>query len=250
MAGNFRQGEILRLARAEGRVVVEDLARRFGVTLQTVRRDLAALCAEGHLMRVYGGAVPRPAVANIAWEARRRLNAEAKERIGRRAAEEVPEAAALFLGIGTTAEAVARALARRRGLLVITNNLNVARLIGEGSEVIVTGGTLRSADQGLVGEMAAGALGGFRPDLAVIGISALDAEGSLLDFDLREAAVSRAALALARRSLLVADGTKFGRTAPVRVAGLAEVGALVTDGPVAEGLAELCAAAGTALLPA
>lgn len=252
MAQNLRQADILRIAQAEGRVVVEDLAARLGVTVQTVRRDLAELAAAGRLMRVHGGAIPASGVANIAYAERRRLNAEAKAAIGRRAAAEVPDEAALFLGIGTTCEAVARALAGRRGLLVVTNNLAVAAILAEtgGAEVVVTGGVLRQADAGLVGEMAAEALRGFRPDLAVIGISAVAADGSLLDYDLREAAVSRAALAMARRRLLVADAAKFARTAPVRVAGLADIDALVTDGPLPGPLAQAVARAGTAVLPA
>lgn len=250
MAQNLRQTEILAIARAEGRVLVDELARRLGVTVQTVRRDLAELAAAGRLMRVHGGAIPPSGVANIAYAERRRLNEAAKEAIGRRAAAEVPEAAALFLGIGTTCEAVARALLARRGLMVVTNNLTVAAILAEGggADVVVTGGTLRQADAGLVGEMAAEALRGFRPDLAIIGISAVDAAGSLLDYDLREAAVSRVALAAARRRLLVADAAKFARTAPVRVAGLGEVDALVTDAPPPAPVTRAAAAAATAIL--
>ncbi len=250
MAQNLRQAEILRIAQAEGRALVEDLAARLGVTVQTVRRDLNALAAAGRLMRVHGGAIPPSGVANIAYAERRRLNAAAKEAIGRRAAAEVPEAASLFLGIGTTCEAVARALAGRRGLMVVTNNLTVATILAEGggAEVVVTGGVLRPADAGLVGEMAAEAVRGFRPDLAILGISGVDAAGSLLDFDLREAAVSRAALAAARRRLLVADAAKFARTAPVRVAGLAEIDALVTDAALPAALARAAEAAGTAVV--
>jgi DeoR family glycerol-3-phosphate regulon repressor len=250
MAQNLRQAEILRIAQAEGRVLVEDVAARLGVTVQTVRRDLSELAAAGRLRRVHGGAIPPSGVANIAYAQRRRLNAAAKEAIGRRAAAEVPEGASLFLGIGTTCEAVARALSGRQGLMVVTNNLTVAAILAEGggAEVVVTGGEVRQADAGLVGAMAAEALRGFRPDLAVVGISAVDEAGSLLDYDLREAAVSRAALDGARRRLLVADAAKFARRAPVRVAGISDIDVLVTDAPLPPALARAAALAGTEVI--
>ncbi|TMV66868.1 DeoR/GlpR transcriptional regulator, partial [Thioclava sp. BHET1] len=104
MAQNFRHAEILKLAREQGKVVVEDLASHFGVTLQTIRRDLAELCDSRQLTRVYGGAVLSSGVANIGYEERRALYSEEKERIGRLCAEAIPDDASLFLNIGTTTE--------------------------------------------------------------------------------------------------------------------------------------------------
>ena len=252
MAQNFRQGEILKIAHDEGRVVVEELSARFGVTVQTVRRDLAELCDAGQLSRVYGGAVLASGVANIGYEERRNLNAAEKDRIGRACAQAIPEGASLFLNIGTTTEAVARALLGHRSLMVVTNNLNAANILAqnEGCEVIVAGGVLRRADAALVGDMTMEVVRQFKVDLAVIGASALDEAGDLLDYDVREVKVAQAILGQARRRLLVADHSKFSRVAPVRIGSLSEVDAFYSDAPPPEKLLEACRGWGTQIVVA
>ena len=247
MRTGFRLTEIVEIARAEGRVTVEDLAARFGVTAQTIRRDLADLDAEGQIERVHGGAVLRSGTVNIAYRQRRALQAEEKRAIARACAASVPDGASVFLAIGTTVEAVAEELARRGGLMVVTNNLNVANILTAGAEaqVIVTGGRVRRADGGLTGTLAAAAARAFRVDLAVVGCSALDPSGDLMDFDLDEVGVSRALIEQARKTWVVADHSKLARTAPARIASLAEVDTLFTDRPLPEGLARACADWGT-----
>ena len=249
MAVTFRHAEILRIARERGAVVVEDLAAHFGVTLQTIRRDLTDLCDTGQLTRVYGGAVLPSGVANIGYEERRTLNAEAKDRIGRAVAAEIPNAASVFLNIGTTTEAVARALSEHRDLMVVTNNLNVANILAanESVEVIVTGGVLRRADAGLVGDVTLEMVRHFKVDIAVIGTSALDEEGDLLDYDFREVRVSQAIIRQSRKTWLAADASKFSRSAPVRIASLAEVEAFFTDAAPPRAVAERCRDWGTAI---
>ncbi|MEM9764619.1 MAG: DeoR/GlpR family DNA-binding transcription regulator [Pseudomonadota bacterium] len=231
MALSIRQRAIMKQARLEGQVQVDALAALFEVSPQTIRRDLGELCEARLLARVHGGAVLESGVANLVYETRRALAADAKTEIARLAADEVPEGASLFLGIGTTTEAVARALGDRRDMLIVTNNLNVAHILSENEslQVILTGGRLRRADRGLVGEMAVGCVAGFRLDLAILGISAVDAEGTLLDYDMAEIAVLRAMMNHARRRILVADHTKFARAAPMRAASLSEFEVIVSD---------------------
>ncbi len=247
MALSFRQSEILDIARAEGRVGVDDLAERFGVTLQTIRRDLTELADAGKLDRVHGGAVLRAGVANIGYEERRLINAEAKAAIGQACAAAIPDNSSLFLNIGTTTEAVARALLKHRNLTVVTNNMNIANILAanESCDVIVAGGVLRRSDGGLVGDLTTEAIAHFKVDLAIIGTSALDAEGDLLDYDPQEVRVSRAILRQARESCLVADASKLTRSAPVRIVSLSEIGTLVTDRPLPPGLASRCREWGT-----
>ncbi|WP_028030417.1 DeoR/GlpR family DNA-binding transcription regulator [Gemmobacter nectariphilus] len=247
MALSFRQGEILEIARSEGRVVVEDLAARFSVTLQTIRRDLGELAEAGLLDRVHGGAVVRAGVANTAWAERQRQNLEAKAAIAAACAALIPDNSSLILNIGTTTEAVARALLGHRNLTVVTNNLNVANILArnESCEVMVAGGALRRADGGLVGELTTQFFEQFKVDLAVIGISALDADGDLLDFDLAEVRVARTILRQARRRLVVADASKLSRHAPVRLGSLSELDGIVTDQPLPEALAAACQGWGT-----
>ena len=247
MAQTLRQTEILELAKRRGKVVVEDLAQHFGVTVQTIRRDLTELCEAGRLSRVYGGAILHSGVSNIGYEERRELNPEAKARIAQACAAMIPESASLFLNIGTTTEAVARALLRHRELLAVTNNLNVATTLAANPdcEVIVAGGTLRRSDGGLVGDATLDVVRQFKVDFAVIGASALDEEGDMLDFDYREVRVARSLIARARQTILVADRSKFERSAPVRIASLEEIDCFVTDAPPPDPVARLCEGWGT-----
>ena len=252
MALNIRQTEILEIARAEGRVLVEDLAQRFDVTLQTIRRDLGDLAEAGLVDRVHGGAVARTGVVNIGYEQRRRMNDDAKSAIARACAAQIPENSSLILNLGTTTEAVARELIHHRNITVITNNMNVANILlsNPGCDIIVTGGALRRSDGGLVGELATQFFEQFKVDFAIIGTSALDLDGDLLDFDLAEVRVSRAILKQARRSFLVSDHSKLGRSAPARIASLAEVDTFFTDRPLPEPLAKACSGWGTQIVVA
>ena len=120
MAQGFRLPEILEIARLEGRVTVDDLAARLGVTAQTIRRDLAELDEAGKLERVHGGAVLRSGTTNIRYQERSALNAQAKTAIARACAAQIPEGASVFLAIGTTTEALAHELKRHAGLMVVT----------------------------------------------------------------------------------------------------------------------------------
>lgn len=243
MALNFRHSQILEIARRDGQVTVEGLAEHFDVTLQTIRRDLSELAEGGQLERVHGGAVLPCGTTNIVYEERRSLNAEAKQAIAQACAASIPHASALFLNIGTTTEAVARALLHHDKLMVVTNNLNVANILvaNPSCEIIMTGGHLRRADGGLVGSLAASTIDKFKFDVAVIGCSALDSDGDFLDFDIQEVSVSQAILRQARRTVLVADNSKFSRNAPARIGSLAEVDALYTDKPLPAALAQACA---------
>jgi DeoR family glycerol-3-phosphate regulon repressor len=247
MSHTFRHPEILEIARREGKVTVENLAERFGVTLQTIRRDLTDLSEAGQLERVHGGAVLPSGTSNIGYEERRVLNAEGKAAIARACAARVPQGIALFLNIGTSTEAVARELLHHRNLMVVTNNMNVANILvsNRDCEIIVTGGQLRRADGGLVGNLAAETIRNFKFDLAIIGCSALDRDGDMLDYDIQEISVSQAILRQSRKSFLVADHSKFTRSAPAKIASLAEVDSFFTDRPLPDDLAELCRGWGT-----
>jgi len=247
VALSFRQTEILDIARIEGRVVVESLAQRFDVTLQTIRRDLTELADAGHLDRVHGGAVARTGVANIGYDARRRMNDAAKIGIARACAAQVPDNASLILNLGTTTEAVARELIHHRNITVVTNNINVANILvaNESCEVMVAGGALRRSDGGLVGELTTQFFEQFKVDIAVIGTSALDPDGDLLDYDLREVRVSRAILRQARAAFLVADHSKLTRSAPARICSLGDLDAIFTDRPLPEPLTRACEGWGT-----
>jgi DeoR family glycerol-3-phosphate regulon repressor len=240
---NDRQNEIVALARSIGRVTVEDLAARFDVTPQTIRRDLNELCDLRVLSRTHGGAVISSSVENLAYEARRFIAADAKRAIGAAAAALIPNKSSLFINIGTTTEEVAAALADHENLLVITNNLNVAMTLYRRPtiEVIVAGGPIRRSDGAVIGSAAVDLIRQFKVDNAVIGASALDPDGTLLDFDALEVNVSRAIIENARRVLLVCDHMKLERAAPVKIGHMSQVDAFVTDRLESPALRQVCA---------
>lgn len=238
-----RQADILALARDAGRLDVEPLAARFGVSPQTIRKDLNELCDQGLLERYHGGAMLPSGVANLGYESRRQLATDAKRRIGQQAAELIPNNCSLLINIGTTTEQVATALRGHKGLMVITNNMNVVNILRgyDEIEVIVAGGVLRHSDGGIVGAPAVEFLRQFKVDYAVIGVSAIDEDGGLLDFDYREVEVARKIVESARCVILVADSLKYERSAPVRIGHVSDVDHFVTDAPPPERLARICA---------
>lgn len=238
----FRHPDILEIARREGKVTVDGLAEHFGVTHQTIRRDLTELADSGKLERVHGGAVLPSGASNIGYAERRNLHEEAKTRIARACAAHIPDGCSLFLNIGTSTEAVARALLHHRDLMVVTNNMNVANILVGNPEcrIVLTGGALRRADGGLVGNLTIETIRQFKFDIAVIGCSAMDADGDLLDFDIEEVGVSQSIIAQSRKTFLVTDHSKFKRSAPARIASAREMDMFFTDLPLPAGLSERC----------
>ncbi len=232
MNSNPRQIKLLDVVRTHGSASVEQLADKLEVTLQTVRRDVQRLAEAGLLTRFHGGVrVPSSTVENIAHQQRESLNAEGKARIARALASRIPNDCSLILNIGTTTEAVAKCLLRHKGLRVITNNLNVAAILcgNTDCEVIVAGGVVRARDRGIVGEAAVDFIRQFRVDIAVIGISGIEPDGSLRDFDYREVKVAQTIIAHAREVWLAADNSKFNRPAMVELARLSQINRLFTD---------------------
>ena len=246
-----RQLQILEAAKRSGRVAVDDLAARYEVSVQTIRKDLNDLCDQRLLARVHGGAVLSSGVENVGYDARRAIAADEKAAIGRAVADLIPDRASLFINIGTTTEAVAHALLRHAGLMVITNNINVATALRPypEMEVVIAGGVVRRSDGGIVGEAAVDFIRQFKVDFAVIGVSAIDGDGSLLDFDYREVRVAQAIIGNARHVILAADSSKFERSAPVRIGHLDQVQTFVTD-QAPPAVRAICAAAEVRLIEA
>ena len=249
---NYRQSEILTMLRQSGRAGVEELATHFGVTLQTIRRDLNELSEAKALVRVHGGAMIASGVSNLAYEARQHVAHQSKRLIGEAAARLVPDNASLLINIGTTTEEVAKGLSGHSGLLIITNNLHVANELyrNPALQVIVTGGTIRQGDGGILGAVTVAQIEKFRVDLAIIGTSAIDPDGTLLDFDVHEVEISRAIIEHARKVVLVADNSKFSRSAPVKIAKLSEIDIFVTDRLPSEEIAEMCRRHGVEVIEA
>jgi DeoR family transcriptional regulator, glycerol-3-phosphate regulon repressor len=243
-----RHDGIVMFVQRRGFVTIDTLAKHFEVTVQTIRRDLNQLSAEGRVSRYHGGAGLPSSVENIDYSARQVMNLAEKDRIGRLVAGHIPAHSSLFINIGTTTEAVARALLQHEDLRIVTNNLNVATILSRETdfEVLVTGGVARR-DGGIVGQAASDMISQFRVDYGIIGISGIDDDGALLDFDYDEVRAAQTIIRNARQVLLVADHTKFGRQPMVRVGSIADVAALFTDAPPPAAIRKLLQQHGVAL---
>ena len=244
-----RRAAIVDLITQRGFITVELLSDRFKVTQQTIRRDVNALYDEGRVNRYHGGAGPALGGRNVGYSARKVLFLEEKRRIAKLAAAEIPHGASVILNIGTTTEEVARALINHRNLRVITNNLHVAQVMSqsEDCEIILAGGLVRKQDGGILGEATLDMIDQFRADYAVMGISGIDLDGTLLDYDYQEVRVSQAIIRNARRVFIATDHSKFGRPAMVRMGAIRDVDALFTDAAPPPVLRELLEAAGVEL---
>lgn len=227
-----RQRQILQALRSNRHVTVADLSRRFDVSEVTIRRDLCELDAQGELRRAHGGAIaiaPAPLEPPVV---QRMLQAEhCKECIGRAAAALVADGESVFIGSGSTTVYVARRLAGRQGLTVVTNALTTATELAAatGVTVVVTGGIMRPSELSLIGHIAEQSLREVRVDVVIIGIPAISLEAGLTNDYLPEVMTDRAIIEMSPQLIVVADHTKFGKVASAYLAPLERVKVLVTD---------------------
>jgi len=226
-----RQKLIIELVRNRGYASIEMMSDRFGVSQQTVRRDIIALSDRNLLQRHHGGAGLPSGIDGLAYSNRKVRNAREKRLIGNAIAAQIPNGAFVYIDIGTTTEAVAQALLKHKGLRIVTNHLGVASMLCENTEfeIILTGGLVRNRDRALTGETTAEFLGKFRVGYGIFGIGSLADDGQLLDYDYRDAQASRAALAISRHKFVVADHSKFNADAMMPFAHVSEIDALFTD---------------------
>jgi len=245
-----RHKKILELVSSQDLVTVEELSTLFCTTPQTIRADLRELDRQKKLVRFHGGARAIDGKENMEYAARRQIAASQKVSIGIAAASIIPNNSSLFVNIGTTTEAFSDAIIDHKGLLIITNNINVANKLRlyNGLEVVIAGGTVRMNDGGIVGEAAVDFIRQFKVDYAIIGSSAIDSDGALLDFDFREVKVAQAIMENARNVILVADSTKFERAAPVRIGHLSQVDVFITDRVHSRNIKNICMEADVELI--
>nr|MBC7245609.1 DeoR/GlpR transcriptional regulator [Chloroflexota bacterium] len=232
MFNSERKQAMLLLIRERGRATVAELSERFGVSAATVRRDLDALEDEGLILRAHGGAfvaeraLPEPPIIQ-----RMKENEEAKRRIGRAAAELIQDGETIFLGSGTTTFEVARNLAGKKNLTVITNALNIINLLTDQPDVtvIVTGGLLRHSELSIIGHIAEQTLKELRANKVIMGMRAISIEDGLTSDYLPEIMTDRAIIRSAPEVILVADHSKLGKVSTVLVAPVTAVHKIVTD---------------------
>ncbi|MBE2894572.1 DeoR/GlpR family transcriptional regulator [Spirabiliibacterium falconis] len=240
MKQSVRHSKIIDLVKQRGYISTEELVNVFHVTSQTIRRDLNELAEKNLIRRHHGGAASPSTSENSDYSERKCFFSQEKRAIALQTAKLIPNGASLFIDIGTTPEAVAYALLNHSNLQIVTNNLNAAHILMQNSDfkIIVAGGNLR-ADGGIIGEATVDFISQFRLDFAILGISAIDEDGALLDYDFHEVQVKKALMRSARQSLLVTDHSKFSRQAIVRLGDITDIDVLLTDTQPPENITQL-----------
>ena len=240
---NKRQQDIIDYARENGFVTVENLSEKFQVTHQTIRRDLAFLSDNFYLSRTHGGAFFQSGISNVNHFSRQAIAEKEKISIAEKVCDIITDNSSIVLNIGTTTEQVAKTLVRtRKGLKIITNNINIVNIVGHSPncEVWVAGGKLRNSDNAVIGSVASDFIKNFKIDYAIVGVSAIDKEGTLLDFDHDELMVTKSIYEQSRKIILIADANKFDRKAPYVTAHLKDVDNFVTDKKTSKDILKNC----------
>ncbi|MEX2648385.1 MAG: DeoR/GlpR family DNA-binding transcription regulator [Alphaproteobacteria bacterium] len=250
MRQSVRQSAILEAVTRFGTCSVSKLAADLDVSDETIRRDIKSLAEGGRVVKVHGGVSLPDLLRESALEQRLRENADAKKAIARLAAREVGNGSSVMLDTGSTTAFVAYALREQRDLTVVTNSIDIARALAtrNGNRVYMAGGELRADDGAALGPSAAAFIEQFRVRTAILSIGAIDEHDGLMNYDLAEAAFSRVVAGRADRTIVVADHSKFGRRASVKVLPWDAINVLITDTPLREPFASQLAEANVEVL--
>jgi DeoR family transcriptional regulator, aga operon transcriptional repressor len=234
-----RRREILRQLFLTGYVEAKALALSLDADPSTIRRDLEALARDGHLQRTHGGARARAGAVDVPYVEKQHARTAAKDAIAALAATLVRDGDSVLLDSGSTTHQLAVALGAHRDLTIATNDLQIGRLVADYPDVrlLLTGGELLSSTYTLVGARALGLIEDLRVDWAFLGADAIDLHAGITNTNTLEIALKRAMIAAARSAVVLADSTKFGRRALVRVAALDEVDLVLTDDELAPAVA-------------
>ena len=238
MLNEERRRAILELVNQDGRVLVKELAEKFGTSQITIRKDLELLNSNGQVHRTHGGAltVESGALVDPTLREKEKLHRKEKLRIAEAAARMVQEGESVLLDSGTTTTAVARALRDFRHLTVITNAVNIAaELSGTQVEVILTGGIVRKNSFSLVGPLAEETLRQLSADILFLGVDGFDTRVGLSTPNLLEAKVNKVMVEVARKTVAVCDSSKFGRRAMSTIVPVTAVHHVVTDKHIGKG---------------
>lgn len=245
--GADRQAQIAEIVRDQGEAKVDDLAHRFGVSSQTIRKDINVMCEKGLLRRVHGG-VELAHANSQHYDLRRILNFSAKMAIGQTAARLIPDDITLAVSIGTTPELTIRCLEHHRGLRIFSNNLHVALTAHEfDTTVTIPGGQLRAAEADIVGPSAVSFFEGYRFDIGLFGVAAVAPDGALLDLSDEDAHAREAITRNAATTILVLDSTKFTRRAHTCSGHITQVDHVVCDQRPPEAICAMLDKAGVSL---
>jgi len=231
-----RRHQLLLVVNTEGRQSIEDLARRFNVSIQTIRADVRALVERGLVMRRHGEVVPPPTRENAAYGHRQIVNHKGKQAIARLCLNLISDDQTLMLGTGTTVEHLASLLRVRSGLNVITNNFHAAHILCEHQDCSLTiaGGRMRKRDFDVIGGDTLQFFKRYEADVGVVSVGGLSERGKLYDYNDEEVMARESLMQASRTRILVVDSCKFGIETHCTTATLGDFDAVITDQPLNE----------------
>lgn len=232
-----RRNRLAQMVFDEGSVSITDAAGRFNVSDETIRKDIIDLDAQGLVKKVRGGAVrvegAREADIEYPVLEKRSVNADKKRAICTRALDLIPDGASIILDAGSTPLALAELLAKKSGYTIFTDSIPAVNILSESDNaVFVLGGLLRRSSGATLGDWTNMLLETIRADVAFIGSDACQPNGPTVT-PYEEVAVKRKMFSVSQKSILLADSTKFGKTAAFLVCGWDDIDILVTDSGVA-----------------
>lgn len=232
-----RRNAILAKLSVEGKVIVADLSRDFGVTEETIRRDLEKLDHEGLAKKTYGGAVANQTVnVDLPYSVRKRANVERKQRIAEKIGEMIHDGDYIMLDSSSTAIFVIKYIKSLKNITLITNSVEIMLELAdkEGWNILSTGGSLKEGALSLVGASAEKMIRGFHVNLAVCSSKGIDISMGITDSNEKDSQIKQAIFAAADRRILAIDGTKFDKISFVKVCDVRDVDTIVTDEPPSE----------------
>ncbi len=230
--GPIRQDQILQLLTLRQRVTIEDLKEELHVSVETIRRDLKTLEGEGHLRRVYGGAIlASPRGVETEYTKRANLHVTEKQAIAQRACDLINDGDTIVIDVGTTTLEFVKLLNSKRNLTILTNAMQVAlRVLNETQhKVYFLGGLLRQGEDSSSGTMCINCLENYYVDKAIIGAAGISASFDITDYHEPENAVRKKMMEIAGQVIVLADHSKFGITAFCKLCNMSKVDILVTD---------------------
>lgn len=222
-----RHKKIIELIQENGSVQVENLSEDLGVSLMTIRRDLKRLKEEGVIERCYGGAVIKQ---EVTYADKQIINKEGKERIASKCAEQVKADNVVFLDAGTTTYEIAGMISSIPGILVVTNDLEIAQLLKNSAvELIVCGGTVQKSTGSMYGYYATQMMESFQFDIGFFGAASIDVNMQVLTPTIEKVFLKRLLMKNCKQSYLAVDKSKFNKKAMNKVSNLSDYKVVVTD---------------------
>lgn len=245
-----RRDRIVALVKTCGFMAVEELARRFNVSVQTIRTDLRDLQEQGRIFRRHGKAGPAPAPDNTSYENREVWNRNGKRALATKLTSLIPEGCTIAIGTGTTAELAAQSLMQHRNLTVLTNNIHVVLTLqnAPGVTLRLSGGTIRTRDLDVIGADSADFFGCYRADFGIVSVGGMAPEGDLMDFNMDEVRARRALVQCCDHAILLVDDRKIGRKALCRDGHASDFRTVILNSPPSDALQKRLVQSRTSLI--